>query len=348
MYEFSDNRRYPITFHIATGKDNKSEGDEDENTDYGQHIFVDCESNPEHLLGPTTPNKGTTRPGTSMFNKFSAQTKKTHRRLKSQYMKTKSTAKSLFAESVGYSDCCEDPRMLNRRIQQLESSLIEKENTLTRLNIDYSRLVKERMEVDKMRDENRKLKGSNKNYTDTRSKLKEIQDKLDKKIKAYEKLKTQNETLQANLKGLELKFEREKSIKHELQGKLARYDEDSREQHAINRELNEDIKEIDFEYRKAVDEAKQLLATLNKTTKELDETKDILQKYKKEDMKNQAKIKKLEETNTHLKGEIRRLKDNSKSIHSRNNSTPTEYKGLKTEIQRLSKNMEGKSKFKIH
>src|SRR5690606_20291711 len=113
----------------------------------------------------------------------------------------------------------------------LQSDLEEKDEALQRLNVENSKLLKFRKQYEKLTDENRKMKGVQKNLRDKDECLKELQEKHDKLSKSYENMKAKHTSVSSKLKGMELMLDKEKATKYELKGRLSRADQDTKLQH---------------------------------------------------------------------------------------------------------------------
>jgi hypothetical protein len=77
-----------------------------------------------------------------------------------------------------------------------------------------------------------------KNLADKEAQYKDLNSKHLKLTDSADKLKHEHEMLWGSQKGLELKFNREKTFRNEIKGKLSRADEDCKLQLEANKELN--------------------------------------------------------------------------------------------------------------
>ena len=291
-------------------------------------------------MGFNTPNKFETRASTSRIQKLSANTKRSAARR--NMPGTQATAKSLFAGSVGHSDAGEDTWVLNRRIRALESDLNDRDSSLLHMNVEHSKFMSSNQQLDKLKEENRKLKGIQKNWHDLETQRRELQLKYDKLQVNYEILRTKHDTLQATHTGLELVTDRERSIKLELQGKVERADQDLRMQHDINQELNQRIRDLEVAQNTSQNKIKQLEAKNKKLTKELKEAKDLAHKYRQEEMKLQDQLRRLEIDNVYLKKEIKKLVEDNKGLSSKGTHKSSSITDLKLEMRKFTEDLKSK------
>lgn len=129
---------------------------------------------------------------------------------------------------------------LNRKINELESSLHDKESSLLSLNIDYNKLASYRRQFEKIKEENRKSKRIIQNLKEKEIVLKDLQIKNLKMRTDFQKLKQEYSKINSTLKGIEMKLSQEKAQKHEYLGKLSRADQDNKRQFEINQNLYEE------------------------------------------------------------------------------------------------------------
>jgi myosin heavy subunit len=182
-----------------------------------------------------TPKKSKKSTMTTKYNKLSAKTK----RAKTNNMMYADKSRNLRS----FADTSYEQRAEVSHVSETAAGRIK------HLNAECSKLLVFKSKYESLKVQNTKLRNVQKNLTQKEQQNKELQSKYDKCVKNWENIKTKYDSSLAKIKGLEMMVDKETAVKYELKGKLQRADQDCKAQHYITKELNENIRKLEFDQK---------------------------------------------------------------------------------------------------